>query len=383
MSVRIVIVVTAETTARHFVTGYADYLASCGYAVTVVASSAASVVRRWGTPVDWVAVPMERSPHPLRDARSLVRLVRLLRRVRPDAIVYATPKASLLASIAGAVTRVPVRIYELWGLRLETAHGFGRAVLSALERLTSRLSTVILPNSRSLLARYEHLDLPCGTPLQMLGEGSSHGINIERFSADADITRADAETQRWLDEDPSVTVVGFVGRLHPDKGVDTLLDALRACSARGTAVRALIVGRDEGAGLGGATGELAGEVSVHLTGSVADPRPYFAAMDILVLPSLREGFPNVVLEAASMGLPSVVSDGTGVVDSVVHGATGLVCPVGDADAFADAISVLASDPARREQYGKAARARVERSFRQDHVWGLYESHLRQSLAEVG
>ena len=71
----------------------------------------------------------------------------------------------------------------------------------------------------------------------MLGEGSSHGINIERFSADADITRADAETQRWLDEDPSVTVVGFVGRLHPDKGVDTLLDALRACSARGTAVR--------------------------------------------------------------------------------------------------------------------------------------------------
>lgn len=370
---RIVIIVTVEETAANFVTGFATWIAGQGHDVTVIASGLERSVHRCGAgSLTYVPVAMERDPSPLQDLRSLVALGRQLRKINPDVLTYATPKAALLASIAGFLLRVPVRMYQVWGLRLETVQGPKRHLLAFLEKVTSVLSTGILANSNSLAERYRERGLNVGRPVDMLGMGSSHGVDIRWFSRDADyppLNQASAEKLRGTGD---ALTVGFVGRLHPDKGIDTLLDAARILSQQQVPVNLILIGGDEGAEL-----DLHGGIGQRTTlvGAVVDPRPYYAAMDVLALPSLREGFPNVVLEAAAMSVPAVVSDGTGVVDSVVDEHTGLVVPVSNADALAAAIRRLAEDTPLRVKMGEQARARVVEHFEKHLVWERTLNHL--------
>jgi glycosyltransferase involved in cell wall biosynthesis len=166
-------------------------------------------------------------------------------------------------------------------------------------------------------------------------------------------------------------VIGFVGRLHPDKGMDTLLGALRLCADSGVTAQLLVVGADEGAVLDDRIDGTRGSVAVHTTGHADDVRPMLRAMDVLVLPSRREGFPNVVLEAAGMEVPAVVSDATGCVDAVVQDVTGLITPVGDESALAEALQALLRDNDRRRELGAAARRRAVEQFAPEAVWSLH------------
>lgn len=137
----------------------------------------------------------------------------------------------------------------------------------------------------------------------------------------------------------------------------------------------LLVGGDEGAGYKAPQNP---NVDVLEVGNVDEVRPYYAAMDVLVLPSLREGFPNVVLEAAAMSVPAVVTDATGVFDSVVDQETGVIVPVGDVEALAGALRTLSEDPELRARYGAAARHRVETDFAQEDIW---EQTLKAFLSQ--
>lgn len=363
---KIAIIVTVEETAANFVFDFATHIAEQGHDVSVIASGGERVPRKVGRgSLTYLPVSMERDPHPFLDLKSLAVLGWQLRKIKPDVLTYATPKASLLGSIAGFLLRIPVRVYQVWGLRLETVEGPRRRLLALLEQVTSFLSTGILANSNSLAQRYRELGLNAGRPVDMLGRGSSHGVDVDRFSRAApDPSPGPAGEKKQRVAGNNLTV-GFVGRLHPDKGIDTLLDAVRLLKDQGLEVNLVLVGGDEGAEL-----DLGGGLEHHTTlvGSVDDPRPYYAAMDVLVLPSLREGFPNVVLEAAAMSVPAVVSDGTGVVDSVVDGVTGVVVPKSDPAALAAAIRRLAEDQALREQMGESARQWVEEHFDKHQVW---------------
>lgn len=363
----VMIIVTVKLTADKFVRSIAEALAAKGCVVTVVADG-----------IDWpregvgagriesVDIPMSRTPHPVEDLFSLAQLIRLMHRKRPDVTLYATPKAALLAAIASLLCRVPTRIYQLWGLRLETVHGPAGAFLAFLERVTSYCSTLILANSFSLAEVYRRLRLNSQRRVIVLGDGSSHGVDTRYFSTDVEMSDVDAVTDAFLQR-PGMLTVGFVGRIHPDKGVDTLLEAARLCAQKGADLRYLFVGGDEG-----------GRVSipvelydrVHFVGFMADPRPYYRAMDVLVLPSRREGFPNVVLEAAAMGVPAIVSDATGAVDSVLENRSGLIVPVGDAHALSAALSDLATKRSRCESLGRGARRIVEERFAQERLLGL-------------
>lgn len=366
---RILLVVTSGLTAKAFVLGFARYLASLGHSVGVIADSLGAESTSL-EPVQLIGVQMKRDPTPVGDIRSLIQLIREVRSFSPDVIAYATPKAALLASIVGRFLRVPVRIYQLWGLRLETVSGWRRQLLAIAERVTSHNSTSVLANSQSLADMYLELRLSGTTPVRTLGEGSSHGVDLDHFSPSADLPPLDTRTSAFLKAHSGLTV-GFVGRLHPDKGLDTLLEAAAQCGGEGTQLRIILVGSDEGADHGDHLGALPNTVSTHLVGRISDPRPYYAAMDVLVLVSRREGFPNVVLEAAAMGVPAIVSDATGAVDSVANGETGMVVPVDDAPALANCLTKLAADRAVLQEMGSRARAHVERAFSQDVVWARH------------
>lgn len=364
--VRLTLIVTAKVTADTFVFKFAKFAAESGFDVTVIADGLDRNTHAIGKgSLSQVPVSMVREPHITRDLKSLVLLFSELRRSKPDIIAYATPKASLLSAVAGFALRVPKRVYQVWGLRLETTEGLKRKILATMEWLTSILSTRVLANSESLASRYRTLGLSHFRQVNVLGQGSSHGVDLEYFSKSSTIPAIDARASEFLRDRDNQLTIGFVGRLHPDKGIDNLLNAVKLIQKSGISVNLLLIGEDEGADFQGAL-ELG--IDFLRIGHVTDVRPYYSVMDVLVLPSLREGFPNVVLEAAAMSVPAIVSDGTGVVDSVIDGETGFVVPVGDSEALAQAITKLLENRELNLSLGAAARKRVEKYFSQEEVW---------------
>ncbi|MCA5922367.1 glycosyltransferase [Curtobacterium oceanosedimentum] len=318
--------------------------------------------------IDMHVLPLERDPAPLNDLRSLVRLVRLMRRLRPYRVVYGTPKATLLAGIAARVCRVPVRIQVLHCLRLETTTGVFRRFLLETERLALRLATHTVAVSVGLRDRLGELGVDV-SGIDVIGKGSVVGVDgarARRIGADRSLRTSQRERLRAAEDE---VVVGFVGRVTRDKGIEELVRAVGALRERGVAARLALIGPDEGAE------HLAVDVRAALdapwvtrTGNLSDPAEVFAAFDVFCLPSHREGLPTVVLEAWATGIPVVATSCTGIADLVQDGSTGLLVETGDDRALAEALQRVLDDAALRDRICRAARAEVDEHFDRPGVW---------------
>ncbi len=312
---------------------------------------------------------MARNPSPLSDLRALAKWIALLQKLRPASLMVGTPKAGLLGSLAGFVTRVPRRIYVLRGLRLETTTGLPRFALASLERLTAAASHTVLAVSHSLAQLYIDSRLAPRRKVRVLGEGSSNGVDVHAHELGALPEGALADAQARASLTPDLPVIGFVGRLTRDKGLAVLMEAAERLSAKGLSFQLLLVGgvdSEDGREILARLMESA--IDVSAVGHVDDPRPYFHLMDVLCLPTFREGFPNVVLQASASRVPTVTTRATGAVDSVVDGVTGLLADIGDSSSLAAALEPLIRDPDRRMAMGQASRKRVMQHFDQVDVW---------------
>ncbi|MDR3773406.1 MAG: glycosyltransferase family 4 protein [Terracidiphilus sp.] len=372
----IVIGITHAQTCLNL-TGRLRALREAGFRVTLVSSPGELLDRTaQGEGVAAVGVPMRRDIAPLADLVSLARLWRLLKRLKPDVAEFSTPKAGLLGCVASLLAGVPARIYMLRGLKLETSTGIKRKILLTAERLAAACAQVVLCNSESMRAEALAMRLAPAEKLQMLGDGSSNGVNVERFSPGPCTVRAE------LGIPEKAPTVGFVGRLTRDKGVPELIEAFDTILKREPEAHLLLVGwfdTAEDALAAEVRKRIAGHSRIHCTGFVADTAPYYRAMDVMVLPTWREGFPNVVLEAAATGLPVVTTLSTGSRDSVVPEVTGLLIPPGYPEAISEAVLNLLRDPARRQQMGKAARAWVCTHYASNRVLGLAASFYSSML----
>jgi glycosyltransferase involved in cell wall biosynthesis len=368
--------------AAAFYRGYLAYLKSCGWDVTLVGHSTGDLEKIAASEgVRAIAIPMRRDPALVQDLVSLSRLIALFIKARPAAVVTATPKASLLGMVAARICGIPVRVYQMWGLRLETETGLRRTIYRTLEKVTARGASHIVANSRSLAAAAEAEGV--ASDILVLGDGSATGIDLAHYSSTAAMPPVDTETARFLGDDPEGFTVGFVGRVNRDKGVPALLKAARLASERGVPVRLLIVGSSESDEIELLIEQAASTLPIHRVPAVSDPRPYFLAMDVNCLPTLREGFPNVVLEAAALGVPTITTDATGARDSVVDNETGLIFPVNDAAALAEAIVRTATEIGLLERFSAAGRERVRTNFDQAIVWSRLEQFLSTATAGVG
>ena len=312
------------------------------------------------------AIPMERGIAPLSDFVSLLRIWRLLREIRPDIVEFSTPKAGLLGNIAAMLCRIPVRVYLLRGLRLETLSGLARQISVIAERLAAYSSQVVICNSRSLRERAMDFRIAAGQKLVLLGEGSSNGVDPARFSP------GQSSIRETLGIPIDSLVIGFAGRLTVDKGLPELVKAFEAVLLQHPNSYLLLVGWFD-ASDDALDAVIRARIEKHTrivcTGLVADTAAYYRAMDVMVLPSWREGFPNVILEAAATGIPVIATHCTGSRDAVIPEVTGLLVPPGYPDAIAEAVLSLLQDPDRRRRMAKAARAWVAENFDNRRVLG--------------
>lgn len=317
--------------------------------------------------VDAFAIPMERGISLVYDAVSLIRIWRLLRRMRPDIVEFSTPKAGLLGILAARLCGIPVRIYFLRGLKLETSRGFRRLLLVWAERIASRSADLVVCNSRSLLERALAFGIAPISKLVLLGAGSSNGVNLARFAP------GPSDVRRQFGIPCDAPVIGFSGRLTVDKGLPELLEAFAAILRRVPNAYLFLVGwfdAGEDALECGIRARIEGHPRIICTGYVEDTAPYYRAMNLMVLPSWREGFPNAVLEAAATGVPVIATHCTGSCDAVIPEVTGLLIPTGSPDAITEAVLILLGDPDRCKQMSTAARTWVAENYEDRRVLGL-------------
>ena len=345
---RIVVIVNTPMMLGFFV-GQVGFLRANGFGWELISSSGHGLLEfgsREGIAVH--AVEMTRTITPLRDLRTLYQLWRLLLRLRPTIVDAHTPKGGLLGMTAAWLARVPVRVYHVHGLPLLMAGGVKQLVLRWSDRVAGRMAHRVLCVSESIRRAALNEGLFPAAKARVLARGTINGVDsAARFNPQYMGRDAGREVRARLGIPAGARVLGFVGRVVRFKGVVELAGAWHRLRPTYTDMRLLIVGPFESKDPMPAEirEELSLDPRAHLVATwVDDTRPYYAAMDVLALPSHREGFPYAILEASAMELPVVATRVPGCVDAVVDGVTGTLVPAFDALALADAIAGYMEDP---------------------------------------
>lgn len=350
--------------------GVPEHMATRGWTVHVASAGGTIWGQRLDRGVIHHKIPMKRDPSLFFDLAAGVRWLSTLARTRPNMVSIGTPKAAFLGLLAAQRIGIPIRVYMLRGLRLEGSRGIKRFILSKVEGITSQTATHILAVSESLADSYANCFPSQASKITVLGKGSSHGVDCRLFRPRDKLDRAERDEFEAHSGQPRTYKLGFVGRFCVDKGANTVLAAKRFLFSKGIDAEFVIVGKVEGAKSVISKMNSFGR-PVREIGAVEQTAPYYNSFDLLLLPSLREGMPNCVLEASASGVPTVATAATGTSDAIQHMKTGVLTPLGDDDAFCRAVETLLLDSRTRKNMGKEARAWVTEHFESQAV---EESH---------
>jgi glycosyltransferase involved in cell wall biosynthesis len=325
-----------------------------------------------------IAVPMERHISLFKDFKALIKMIGVFRKEKPTMVHSMTPKAGLICMMAGWLTRVPVRVHTFTGLVWPTSTGLKRKILIITDRITCGCATHIIPEGEGVKN-----DLIAGKitkkPLRVLGYGNVMGVDMNRFRV-SDELKAQSKKLRTPDKFTFL----YVGRVVREKGINELCQAFDKLSGMAP-VRLLLVGPYEDS-LDPISERsrktIKNNPSIESVGAKYGDEllEYYAASDCFVFPSYREGFPNTVMEAGAMGLPSVVTDINGSREIIRDGENGVIVPSKDADALFDAMLMMVRDKEKRERMAGNAREMITDRFEQGFVrkclYDYYDEILR-------
>lgn len=383
---KIVRITTVPLSLQVLLRGQLAFMKSRGFDVTMISSDGAevpSLVKQEGCP--HMVVTMTRTISPWRDFQALVKLVRILRRIRPDIVHTHTPKAGIIGMLAALIARVPHRLHTVAGMPLLEAKGTVRRILDVVEKLTYRCATHVYPNSKGLEAIILSLGFCKPSKLKVLANGSSNGIDTGHFDPALYSAQDRAALRASLGIDPADRVFVFVGRLVKDKGINELVTAFLRLQEQRKNLKLLLVGDYEQE-----LDPLLPETMEHIrshpqiigTGFQKDVRPYLAISDALVFPTYREGFPNVVMQAGSMGLPGIVTDINGCNEIIVQGRNGMIIPVKQVEPLYDAMRMMLDDNEAWERMKARARDMIVTRYEQRVVWEAILTEYRNIGIDV-
>lgn len=303
-----------------------------------------------------IEVAMERRISVVSDIKSLWKMYKVLRKESPYIVHSITPKAGLITMIASWLCRVPVRIHTFTGLVWPTAKGIQRRILMATDWLTCACATHIIPEGEGVKADLLNHHIT-SKPIKVLGYGNVRGVDMEYFKPEPRNTE-------------DVFTFVFIGRIVKDKGINELVAAFKRVNEKHKHVRLVLVGPKED-NLDPILPETAAEIhsnnAITEVGSQKDVRPFYQNADALVFPSYREGFPNVVLEAGAMGLPSIVTDINGSREIIVESKNGTIIPPHDEQALYEAMLNWVENPQEVASMAANARKMISERFEKSFV----------------
>lgn len=316
-------------------------------------------------------VEMTRQITPLKDLVAVYKLYRFFKKQKPFIVHTHTPKAGTVGMLAAKLAGVPNRLHTIAGLPLLEATGSKRTLLNFVEKVTYRCATKIYPNSFGLNEIILQEKFCAPDKLKVLGNGSSNGIDTSFFDAANYAPSENDFLKKKLEIESTDFVFIFVGRLVSDKGINELVEAFKAVNRFVPNTKLLLVGPFE-AELDPLFPETLKEIqdnkAILSVGFQNDVRPYFAIANALVFPSYREGFPNVVMQAGAMGLPSIVSDINGCNEIIVENHNGMIIPVKNTKAIFEAMKEMVENVAFYHQLKENSRKRIVDNYEQKVVW---------------
>ena len=335
------------------------------------------------------AINMSRKITPFQDLKSLWEMWNFLRKEKPQIVHTHTPKAGIIGMLAARLAGVPHRLHTVAGLPLMEATGIKRKILNFVEKLTYSSATRVYPNSKGLYDFILQNNFTQSNKLKIIANGSSNGINTTFFSPDQVSETEWVALREKLNIQPDDFVFVFVGRIVSDKGINELIKAFSELQAAGnnelTGIKLLLVGGLE-SDLDPLNPETLAEINqnkdIISAGFQQDVRPFFAISDALVFPSYREGFPNVVMQAGAMGLPSIVSDINGCNEIIVEGENGLIIPSKNVEKLKEKMLTLARDKNLYIKLKENSRRMIESRYEQSVVWNALLEEYEGLLQSV-
>ena len=387
---KLIRITTVPISFKVLLKGQLRFMTSNGFDVKGVSSEGEELKEvRENEGIVMEAINMSRKITPFQDLKSLWEMWNFLRKEKPQIVHTHTPKAGIIGMLAARLAGVPHRLHTVAGLPLMEATGIKRKILNFVEKLTYSSATRVYPNSKGLYDFILQNNFTQSNKLKIIANGSSNGINTAFFSP-AQVSEIEKVALREkLNIQPDDFVFVFVGRIVSDKGINELIKAFSQLQTAEnnelTGIKLLLVGGLE-SDLDPLNPETLAEINqnkdIISVGFQQDVRPFFAIADALAFPSYREGFPNVVMQAGAMGLPSIVSDINGCNEIIVEGENGLIIPPKNVEKLKEKMLTLARDKNLYTKLKENSRRMIESRYEQSVVWNALLEEYEGLLQSV-
>lgn len=339
------------------------YLHSARMDITLISSEGPQLSQlELGPNLRHIVVGIEREPSPVKDLIALLRLMRIFWKHKYKIVHSTTPKAGLLAAIAGKLAGINIRLHTYTGQRWVTMQGIKKQIVKNSDRVIAMLNTKCYADSKSQAEFLKAEKIISKNKIDVLGAGSLAGVEASHFNRDCINKEQKDELKKKLGLDANSIVVLFIGRINRDKGILELMSAFNSLRKKSVNFELLMVGPMEASEDIAIREAVKPKKGLHLLGYQDDPESYMAISDILCLPSYREGFGTVVIETAAMGIPTIGTRIPGLVDAVVDGETGLLVTRGNSCELEDALKKLIHDEKFRNELGEKAKKRCLKEF---------------------
>lgn len=348
----------------HFLTQH-EYMRDIEMKVVLISSDGRELSKITGSGLSHEIVEIPRLLHLWKDLIALIKLIKIFHKHKFDIVHSTTPKAGLLSAIAAFFTRTPVRLHTWTGQPWVTLKGPIRWFSRLADKLIGTLSTRCYADSKSQRRFLVDEKIIAPEKISVIGHGSLAGVDLNRFDSRQWSVASKRQLKQDLSINPDSKVLIFIGRVTRDKGIFELLSAFRELLHLGYDVDLLLVGPlDQDCG-GMETiniDDIKQSQRTHYIGYTECPERYLSISDILCLPSYREGFSTIVIQAAAMGIPTIGTNINGLTDPVINGETGILVSPRDVQALLESLKKLLGDPDLAERMGKAARQRCIQQF---------------------
>jgi glycosyltransferase involved in cell wall biosynthesis len=385
--IRLCIISTIPTTIKAFFGNQLKYLQENDYDITVITSSAISSQDYGGNFLEDIklhTIKISRTISPLDDLRAYREILKIIKQGNFDIVQYVTPKAALLGSLASWRAKVPVRLYLMWGLYYVTQTGFKKFIFKTIERIVCSCSTAIAPDSKGNVKFAIEEGLCTSDKIGVVGHGSANGVDTQRFDPRR-LAEDGKKIRHELHIPDNAIVFGSIAAIVGDKGVNELIEAFVIVAQKHPDVYLLYIGQTtEKDPVKNSTLEtIKSHPRIINLGWQTEPEKYMAAMDTFVLPTYREGFGVVNVEASAMELPVISTNVPGPKESIIDWETGLLVPARAVTPLVEAMKRLLGNRDLGKRLGVAGRQRVLKCYEQKQLWQAIVKHRQRLLLQSG